>query len=184
MGSPQINLNFGEAAIVWDPTTECYRLNFKPWGKRYAKQKDFITLLKQLPASDRHYERVVVDRNDPYSDIHNWYIVEKHYDGVKLLLELCNFYIKIDITKERVDAFNQGQHRTSVVNTSEYLGKISGIAQRLGIEFVLDSLQVASKGYRKIAMQLHPDRNSSPEAARDMSIVNEAWSAIKKEKGW
>jgi curved DNA-binding protein CbpA len=34
------------------------------------------------------------------------------------------------------------------------------------------------KAYRSLAMRFHPDRNSTPEAAQTMAIINEAYSVI------
>lgn len=47
-----------------------------------------------------------------------------------------------------------------------------------------DSKETVRAAYRKLALELHPDRNGSPEALLRMQKVNAAWTEIKKSRDW
>lgn len=44
--------------------------------------------------------------------------------------------------------------------------------------------QVVKAAYKALAILLHPDRSSDPNATRQMQNVNAAYDRIKKAKGW
>ncbi len=146
--------------IHWSTKSSAYAIKFND-TYHWDQMQIFIQYLKNIPYGERDY--------DPENKV--WYLMEKHLDGFKSMMEMIPEHFVIDF---------QGKPENQ-----PYVGKF------VSVDTYLDQFQIlttynlrtmkydeAKKVYRKCAMLWHPDRNNG-DAGR-MTEINECWSNIER----
>lgn len=178
----------GECQFIYEPTLDGYKLQFdyQGWNKQH---RDFIAVLKGIiPSSDREYKP---GWTDPVThEVHKplWFISTKSHNGTKdyykILEHLIDvtFYPVFKYSKEQSSQYQYGSIGGIKVSVNDEINKFNKIVVELGLSQLNDKTEQneATKIYRKAALLLHPDRNQGN--GEKMSILNEVWNNIKKEK--
>lgn len=145
--------------IWFDTTVSAYRMT-SPFNK------ELVTALKQIPASDRSYA--------PDSKI--WTFTEKYLDGI---LSLCKTVMGVTpqlVTRAQAEKAQAGQtqgHTTAAVPRGA-----SPMDSTILTFFRLLPYEAALAAYRKAAVVYHPDHQGD---VAKMSDLNVCWQRIEKD---
>lgn len=164
--------DYGTVTVTWNPDIEAYECTF-PYNQ------NFIDLIKsQIPTNERSLD---FDRSRPQHERYKWMFSQRALETVLLPLMRATFpHSRFSVTdKKKVDEYNQGYKPPTIpIDKDSLKREFRQIVQSVGVSLE----QTDRKQYLKAAMFLHPDRNSSPEAAKQMSRLNEIWSTVFVEK--
>lgn len=169
-----------KAEFTWTHANTIIDIKFILLPKRDWFNKNIrpITeLLKaSIPATSREYN----------PNTSKWSIAAEYWPATKRLLELSGFTLVetkwsdpskipgINVPEEYAKNFH---YESEVVTTKESAASIAEqLSKFLGVEITTQNVKDLKKLYRTKAMELHPDRNSNPEAASNMSELNRLWT--------
>ena len=150
-----------KVTIQWSVASVAYTIKFHD-TYHWDEMMVIKSAIQQFPYGEQMY--------DPDNKI--WYLIEKHINGIKIMLELMPNIFELTFIEKPIQDF-QGKF----VSVDTYIKSFERLTGANIKDFKPEEYNLAKKLYRRVCMENHPDRGGN---SNTMSEINECWSNIEK----